>query len=155
MNAPKVPNQTPLTLEQMIEMIDHFNFSTQFFYWLVQDDLQISHIVEKIDEETYERIVEYRADNLQIYYGRFHVYLSRINSELHEMMKTKNMPPSFFLKELVELEKTKSAEVKTEFNYTIISQLFYHGQLCGSSWEIFELPNIIKIYEKRKLVSIK
>lgn len=143
-------------------MINHFPSSTQFFYWLAKDAIEVQVIAEKLHEEMYERIMEYTLDGLKIFSMGGHLKLPSINEKLRERVnspepvKTKKF---FFLDlgkfyeivpEMSQLEKIKLSHTLAGSNYTITSQLYYRTNLSGSMWEIYDLPNLLKVYDARK-----
>lgn len=150
MNTKKTAEESVINHEKMIELIDHFQLSTQFFYWLAQDDVNNHILLEKVHEEIYERIGEYIIDGIKVFSGGGQFALNKINPHFRQRVTSEKELFYSLIPELAKLEKKKSAEVKTELNYTVISQFFYQGQLCGSCWEIYELPQIIKIFNLRK-----
>ena len=54
----------PLTealYQEVIEAIHQYSNSTQFFYWLGKDTIEVEVVLEKLHADMYERIMEYKT----------------------------------------------------------------------------------------------
>ncbi len=138
--------------QDIIDLIHRFPLSTKFFQWLGNEDIVFNVFIEKAHHDLYERLAEYTLDNLRIYSGGGQVKLEQIP----ESFRTKLflMPKQFypFLPELLKLEKRELSHSIEGSNYTVISQFYNQGALCGSIWEIYDLPNLKQVCKKRRKI---
>ncbi len=154
--------QTEVLYQEVIDAIHQFSTSTHFFYWLGKDTIQVEVILEKLHEDMYERIMEYSLDGLKIFSVGGHIKLPCINQGLRDRMNSDEnirMKKFFFfdygkfhaiVPELAQLEKKELSHTREENTYTVISQLYFQKSLSGTIWEIYELPNLAKVYLARK-----
>jgi hypothetical protein len=139
-----------IDFDQMIELINSFALSTQFFYWLAQNELQNRIILEKLQDRTYERIGEYCIDGMRIFDGGGKFYLDKISDKFSQHLSNEKELFYALLPELTELEKKVVSEHLNGSYYTVVSDFYYKGQACGNCWEIYDLPKVIQIYKSKK-----
>lgn len=139
-----------IDFDQIIQIILSFALSTEFFYWLAQDDLENRIIFEKIHDGIYERIGEYYIDTLRVFDGGGKFYLDKISESMNLRLSTEKELFYALLPELRRLEKKTVSEHRNGCYYTVVSDFYYKGKACGNSWEIYDLPKIIQIYKTKK-----
>ncbi len=139
-----------IDFDQMIELIHSFSLSTEFFYWLAQNELENKIIYEKVHDGIYERISEYYIHDLRVFDGGGKFYLAKISDKLkHNLTHEKELFYAL-LPELANLEKKTVSQHLNGCYYTVVSDFYYKGQACGSGWEIYDLPKVIQIYKIKK-----
>lgn len=152
----------PLTealYQEVIEAIHQYSNSTQFFYWLGKDTIEVEVVLEKLHADMYERIMEYSLDGHKIFSVGGHIKLPCISHGLVDRMNSEERLKKFFffdfgkfhsiVPELAQLEKKELSHTCKEDTYTVISQLYFEKNLSGTMWEIYELPSLTKVYKAK------
>ncbi|MBS0649185.1 MAG: hypothetical protein JSS10_08190 [Verrucomicrobia bacterium] len=139
-----------IDFDYIIHTIHNFPLSTEFFYWLAQDDVENKIILEKIEGGVYERIGEYYIHKLRVFDGGGKFYLDKISESMNLRFSTEKELFYALLPELRQLEKKTVSEHLNGCYFTVVSDFYYKGKACGSCWEIYDLPKIIHIYKIKK-----
>lgn len=135
----------------LVDLIHQFPLSTQFFKWLLNDDMVIHILLEKIHNNLFERIAEYRYKDQRVFSigGQF-----KLNEIPKEFMDALIKERRSFYKLIPYLERLEKREVSLSIegsNHTIISQFYCNNQICGGGWEIYDLEALSEIYNSRKM----
>jgi hypothetical protein len=129
--------RTAISYKEVIDAIHQFSASTQFFYWLGKDSIEVEVVLEKLHDDMYERIMEYSLDGHQIFSIGGHIKLPCINNGLRDRMNSEestHFKKFFFfdfgkfqaiVPELAQLEKKELSHTLEENTYTVISQLYF------------------------------
>lgn len=139
-----------INFDQMIELIHSFSLSTEFFYWLAQNELENRIIYEKVRDGIYERVGEYYIRDFRVFDGGGKFYLAKISDQFKEYLINEKELFYALLPELAKLEKKTVSQHMNGCYYTVVSDFYYKGQACGNCWEIYDLPKIIQIYKIKK-----
>jgi len=146
-----IPFEEEKAAQQLIELIHSFHSSTAFFQWFAGDDLKIQTVYEKALGTEYDRIGEYSVYGLRVFSGGGQFYLDKIQESFAKKLSKEKAEYYSSIPELGKLEKKKVNAVLAHPKYTVISQFFSSGQACGSSWEIYDIPNLLQVCKMKGL----
>lgn len=138
--------------QSMVNIIEQFKASTLFFYSFAKEGLEIKLLIETRHNNMYEAVLEYYLDCQKIFTigGQFSFPLIEVKPE----KKFYFFSLDAFIQAAPHLAKMQKVVVSKTLegnNYTLISQLFNEGELAGSTWEIYPLPELTDAYHKRKV----
>ena len=137
--------------KEIIELIHQFPRSTQFLQWIGKDDLILNIITETFNGVLYERVWECRLENLTIFSAGGQFNANWISGNFSNLLKSNKKFLYALIPELTKLEKKELSHTIEGKNYTVISQFYNQDALCGSCWEIYNLPNLLQAYKMRKM----
>lgn len=134
----------------IIDLIHHFPLSTQFFQWLLKDELVMHILSEKVHHNLFERIAEYKYEDRRLLSIGGQFKLNEISKDFLDALVEEWHSLYNLLPYLEKLEKREIAQSIEGSNYTVISQFYNKTQLCGGGWEIYDLNALLQIYNSRK-----
>ncbi|MGD0665332.1 MAG: hypothetical protein ABSA17_06335 [Rhabdochlamydiaceae bacterium] len=149
--------------QELLDIIHRFKASTFFFHWLANEEIIVKVLKKHLDEKVYEGILEYYLDEIKIFSvgGQYKCPPKKEKIHLHGT-HPETAPPVAkfyfydkahfvdFVPDLNKMEKIELSHTLDDSNYTVISELFLDKNLVGSIWEIYDLPNLLKVYQARK-----
>jgi hypothetical protein len=150
---PKTSGMEQLKFEQMIELIGYFPLSTDFFAWLGGNDLECKIILEKFRDGFYERIVEYYIHNIRVFDGGGKLQLDKISPKFNQIILSEKEFLYQALPELRKMVKKTVSEHQDGSHYTVVSDMYYQGQVCGGCWEIYNLSGLIEVFNQKHLTN--
>ncbi len=131
----------------MVELIKSFTFTIDFFDWLLTEGINRKILAERLENSVYERVEEYYIRNIRVFSFGGRLDVNRIREFYTESVLEDKDLLLCFRSDLDRVEKKITSETITEQHYTVFSQTIYKGQVCGSWWEIYELPELIRSLE--------
>ncbi len=134
----------------IIDLIHQFPLSTQFFQWLLNDELVIHILLEKVHNNLFERIAEYKYGDKRVFSIGGQFKLNEISKEFFDALIEERHSFYNLIPYLERLEKREIAQSSEGANYTVISQFYDKSRLCGGGWEIYDLNALLQIYNSRK-----
>lgn len=135
----------------LINLIEKFPTSTQFFDWFGGSELQYSTHFEQKGDSKFQRVGKYFLDGLEIFSGGGEFSLDKMDPSFAKAVDQKKFQYVELLPELKKLDKVKISSTLSDNSWTVISHFFYLNQLCGVCWEIYELNHLLELYKKRGL----
>ncbi|MBS0615506.1 MAG: hypothetical protein JSR58_03020 [Verrucomicrobia bacterium] len=137
-----------ITNEQIIALIRSFNFTVEFFHWLQLDGQQAKNLLERVENNVYERIGECSIHGTRVYSFGGKLDLTKISHFYDQSVHEEKDLFTCLWSNLNQFEKKIIEEVITDNHYTILSECIYKTQVYGSWWEIYELPELARSIEK-------
>jgi hypothetical protein len=131
---------------EVIELINSYVLPADFFLWLSNASFTQKLMQEKIHEEKYTRISQFYIQNSLVFTGRAEFNLRSLPKETVQFLTSKKLPMITSIHECLKFRKSPISQVSADLYYTVISQLVHKDENIGFAWEIYELPEIIKIY---------
>ncbi len=134
----------------LIDLIDTYHVSTNFSDWLSDGKYKQSLIYENYVANKYLRITQYTIQDVLIFTGKHEFYLDKLDKDFIKKITRPIVDLSATYLESLSFKKQKIARIAAESYYTVISRCYIRGELIALSWEIYELPTILKIYKEKK-----
>ncbi len=140
-----------LAYKEIIDTIHRFTSCSHFFLWLGKDDLVTKILRHHLTHRTFEGLGDYFMDELKIFSGGCSFLLEHIPESFKNELHAKKPGLSHYLSSLETMKKEPESSTLDDPNYTVIFKIYFQNTLCGSSWEIYDLKNLIKVFKKRKV----
>ncbi len=140
-----------LAYKEIIDTIHRFTSCSHFFLWLGKDDLVTKILRHHLTHRTFEGLGDYFMDELKIFSGGCSFLLEHIPESFKNELHAKKPGLSHYLSSLEIMKKEPESCTLDGPNYTVIFKIYFQNTLCGSSWEIYDLKNLIKVFKKRKV----
>lgn len=134
---------------EIIDLIDSYALPADFFHWLSDGTFTPKLITEKMQTGRYTRMSQYYIQNSLVFTGRGDFNLSKLSKDMVQLLTSKKTPIVSTMPEILNLKKEVTSRVCTDLYYTIISQITNKDEHVGFAWEIYELPEIIKLYNSK------
>lgn len=131
---------------EVIELINSYSLPANFIQWLSNGIYKYKLLLEKIVQDKYTRFGQFHIEDELIFTGRVEFELNKLSKDMVQFLTSKKLPIDMTRPEMVHFKKEPVSKVTTEFHYTIISRFLKNEQPIGFSWEIYELPGIVKLY---------
>lgn len=145
-----LPNEE-LAYKEIIETIHRFISCSHFFLWLGKDDLVIKTIRRSLTLQIYEGLVDYFMDDLKIFSGGCSFLMEHIPESFKNELHAKKTGLAQYLSSLELMDKRPESCTLDGSNYTVVFKFYFQNSLCGSSWEIYNLKNLLEVFKKRKV----
>lgn len=136
--------------KDIIHLIQQFPLSTQFFEWFLKDDMVIHILLEKVHDNLFERIAEYKYEDQRVFSIGGQFKLNEISKDFTDALFEERNSIYKLIPYLEQLEKREVGQSIEGPNYTIISQCYYKNNVCGGGWEIYDLDALAQIHNSRK-----
>jgi hypothetical protein len=133
---------------EMIELIQHYTFPADFFRWLTDGKFTFKILQERVQKGKYYRIVQYYVEDDLIYTGKVEYDLDKASKETVHFFTKKGIPIDASIPEFGNLSKQLITSVSVDLHYTSVSSILVKGEIVGFLWAIFELPQLIKLYNQ-------
>jgi len=137
---------------EIIDLINLHDLPADFLQWLSKGNLSYNIVQEQLSEGKYTQLSQYSIQNALVCTERVEFDLKYLNSQAIQLLTQTKLPllsnkvSSQF--GLGEVKKEVISKISTELHYTVISQLCNKDEPFCFSWEIYELPKIIDLYNK-------
>ncbi len=131
---------------EVIGLIDNYALPADFFFWLSNGSFTSTIMQEKIQDKKYTRISQFYIDNTLVFTGRVEFDLDKLPKDTVQFLTSKKTPLISSIPECLNFKKEVASRVSADLYYTIISRLTNKHENIGFAWEIYELPEIVKIY---------
>src|SRR5690242_4153425 len=145
-----LPNEE-LSYKEIIETIHRFISCSHFFLWLGKDDLVTKIMRHHLTDKIFEGLGDYFMDDLKIFSGGCSFLLEQVPESFKNELQAKKPGLSHHLSSLELMDKRPESCTLDGSNYTVVFKIFFQNNLCGSSWEIYNLKNLIEVFKKRKV----
>jgi hypothetical protein len=146
------PIQAGYIDEQALEIVDlihQFSASADFANWIT--DGRFTHFIahEHVEFRKYMRTYLYKSETRPFFHGRIEVDTDKMNKEVVQIL-TQNQSPVYSMdSHFNEMKKANISRVIVEPYYTLISHVVYKNNNIGMCWEIYNLSDLAKIYNKK------
>lgn len=134
---------------EIIDLIHSFKLSADFAHWITEGRFIQKILQDHLVNGKYTRIFQYHLDGVVFFNGTKEIYLDKMNKAMFDNI-VKNRTP-FYEDDLFfsQVQKTNLSNVIAEPYYNMISHLYMMGQHVGTSWEIYELSRLVRIYQQK------
>lgn len=149
LDLPSYETLTPLEIQDLVESIDSFTTSSDFFHWLIDGNYTDKIIDEQTSSDQYSRIYQYYHNNTLLFTGKFNVFLDKVSPQFLKLIQSN--PQVLQSNEFSAKNYTKKRLVQTvvEPFYNVISQCLKGEHVVGMCWEIYELAPLIRLYQMK------
>lgn len=151
--------ETSLTLQtdlldsdyfDLIDLIDSYDISTNFSEWLSGGNYSQQLIYQNYMGPKYLRVTQYAIQDSVIFTGKHEFYLDKLDKDYIQKITHRTVHLSADYLQEIGFRKEKIARIAAETYYTVISRCYIKNELIALSWEIYELPAILKIYKEKE-----
>jgi hypothetical protein len=132
---------------EIIDLIDSYALPADFFHWLSNGSFTQKLMTEKLQTDRYTRMGQFYVQSSLVFTGRSDYNLSKLPKDMVQFLTSKKTPMSSNMPESLNLKKEVASRICTDLYYTVISQFINKDENVGFSWEVYELPEIVKIYD--------
>jgi hypothetical protein len=136
------------TLE-IIEQIKSRFFPGDFFQWLSNGSFTLKLLDERLEAGRYMRMGQFYIQNSLVFTGRIEIDLETLPKDVVQFLTNLKAPLLTSLHSHLGMIKKRVSQTASEQFYTATSQLYHQETLLGFGWEIYELSEILKIYETK------
>ena len=133
---------------EIIELINNYPHPFDFLQWLTDGKAEYRILQERLEEGKYTRISQSYLKDTLVFTGRIEYNVCKAPKETVQFLTKARKPIDSTMPEVAKFRKQPAASVSEDLHYTVISSLFVNEESIGFSWDIFELPPIIKLYHK-------
>lgn len=137
------------TLE-VIELIKSRFFPGDFFQWL-SGSFTLKLLDERFEAGRYLRMGQFYIQNTLVFTGRIELDLETLPKEVVTFLTNLKTPLLTSLHSHLGMKKVRVSQAASNQFYTVTSHLYHKETLLGFGWEIYELTEILKIYETKKI----
>ena len=137
--------ETEIKLSELVEIIHAFPLSADFLNWLSNEDFNYQILHEEVSQHRYQRIIRYTIENTLIFTGIKEFILDSLNPKIVQAITSQRTP--LYFSQFSKASKKPLTTLLTSSHYTAISELSYEKIPCGTAWEIYQMPNILKFYQ--------
>lgn len=135
-------------IQEIINLIRSYELPSDFFHWLTNGNYTKNILQENIYDNKHTRIVQYNIDNIPLFTGKVEVELDKFSQEAIKFIINDKRPLGDDNSRFLNFKIHRFSHTYTELHYTVVSKLYKQDEIVGSGWEIFELPALVKIYNK-------
>lgn len=135
-------------IQEIINLIKSYELPSDFFQWLTNGNYTKSILQENIQQNKHTRIVQYCVEGVPLFTGKVEVEVDKFSQEAIKFIVNVKQPLGDDNSRFLNLKIHRFSHTYTELHYTVVSKIYKQDELVGSSWEIFELPGLVKLYNK-------
>lgn len=148
-NLPMI--QTSFVEEESFEIVDlihNFTTSADFAEWVTGSQFQTIIPHSYIADNKYTRTYLYNFEETNFFHGKFEIQTERLGNQTIQAF-VNQVPIHSNVEHYSAISKKNISRILAPIYYTIISQLVLNNEPIGMVWEVYNLPQLIKIYNKK------
>lgn len=132
---------------EIVNLIDSYSSAEKFISWIADEKYEKKTIQNHLSENIYSRIVQYYVNQILVFTEKSELFLDRMNNENAKQLTA--IASSRQLVSFAELKTDKKhiSKVLADPYYNIVSYVYEKDEVCGISWEIYELLRLVKVYK--------
>lgn len=142
------PKHSPY--KEVIDIINQFKTPPHFFYWLAQDEVEFKVLSEQLTGDIAERVYQFILDGLTICSLGGHLNISCLPTSFRSLLQIEKSLYIYLRPEMEDFTQKVISYSVDSTNYSIICEIYYKDNFCGSGWEVFDLANITTTYNARR-----
>jgi hypothetical protein len=132
--------------EELIQKIGEFPTSAQFLHWVSDGKCEMRSPPRKKTSEQETMMFQFYVQGVLVFTARVELNLKRMNAEAADAL-FRDWPPKYETIISLGISKKLISRGFAEPYYNVVSEVSIKNQLCGITWEIFDISELMKIYE--------
>ena len=147
-------NTSENDLQEIVDLIESYRITSDFLYWLSDDECKRYSVFKEMNKETDVRVVQFYIDNFLVLTMRSELFLRKVAAETFPILTARAIPS---LDQILscKIRKDPISKIVAAPYYYVISRVYQEEEECGVVWDIFELPRLAAIYKTRKDMGLK
>jgi hypothetical protein len=132
--------------KEIIKLIESFSSAEDFLRWISDEKCEKETTQNQLADNIYSRAVQYRVKGVLAFTEKTDFLLDRMGEENAKQLiaytPSRRFPP------LAEIKNNKKhiSKVIAQPYYNIISYVYEREEVCGISWEIYDLVSLLEVY---------
>lgn len=143
--------QTSFVEEESLEVVDliyNFLSSTDFADWMTGSQFKTVIPHSYVADGKYTRTYLYNFEDTIFFHGKFEIQTERLGKSTIQALISQ-APLYSKMDSYSGISKKNVSRILAPLYYTIISQLVLNSEPIGMVWEVYNLPQLNKIYNKK------
>ncbi len=135
-------------IQEIINLIRSYELPSDLFQWLTDGNYTKNILQENTLHNKHTRIVQYGVDSIPLFTGRVELWFDHLSQEAIKFIVNDKRPLGNDNSKFLNFQVKRFSQTTTELHYTVVSKIYKQDTVIGSGWEIYELPELIKLYSK-------
>jgi len=136
------------TLE-LVDLIDSYNLATDFAHWISDGEYTCTVLKEHSEQGKYTRIVQFRLGDCIFFNGTGEFFTDRMDADMILTLTKTSASIHSNSARFAKLKKINISKVISDPYYTVVSRFYANNEIAAASWAVYNLPRLVKIYNKK------